>query len=99
MANWTKDSVRELVETAIKKEQERLKRHNQKLTPDYLADILADTILALMANARSRELQRALLVIEEGKDITSHLRERRNATMMMAQALQNYADKKAKERK
>lgn len=99
MANWTKDSVKELIETAIRKEQERLKRHNQKLTPDYLADFLATTILALMANARSRELQRALDAIQEGRDITSHLKERRHATVAMAQALQNYADKKEKERK
>lgn len=99
MSNWTRETIRAAVESKITTEVERLKRQNHRLTPDYLADVLTDYIRALMANARSRELSRALQAIEEGQDITSHLKERKRATAAMAQALQNYADKKEKERK
>lgn len=83
----------------IRQEQERLKKHGQKLTPDYLADILADSILALMSNARLREVGRAMKALEEGQEINAHLRERKHGLSVMSQALQRYADQKQRERK
>lgn len=109
MANWTKDAVRDLIEQKINTEKEKLKKSKQPLTSDYLADILADFILAMMSNSRYRELSRlrewlttaaaSTTTTEKPEMLNDYLAERLKATKAMSEALQRFAEEREAQRK
>lgn len=99
MANWTPELIEEFVTGRVKQEIEQAKKSGQKLTPDSLAHALADFIRAFMANARHRELRKLQEFYQQSPgEMDAYLGERLQATKTMAQALQNYAEKREKER-
>jgi len=70
MAKWTKDEIRGILQERIKFEVERKKSFKEKLSMTDIADVMADFVIALMADARRREVSGMLAwmkVREEGR--------------------------------
>jgi len=105
MAQWKKEEIKELVEERIKVEVERKKTYGEKISMADIANVTADFIISLMADARRREVGR-MLKWKEGRTETqlkwlymeNHLVERRREMTVMAKILWDFAERKEKER-
>ena len=100
MAQWKLEEVKELLHTKIKDELIRMKRKHLKMTPYSVAHVTADFVLALMSDARRREVRRAQQWMEqnpEGK-ISHYLKEREREMTNQAKAVWNLAEGREQER-
>lgn len=109
MAQWTKDEIKELLQERIKVEVERKKTYGDKISMTDISDVMADFVVALMADARRREVGRVVKWMGEQtvKETTMDqlwrrlnivLTERQREMGVMSDALWNFAERKEKER-
>ncbi len=94
MAQWTKDEVQELLEAKMRSRIAAIKRVGHKPDALDLASDLAPYVIALMCDARRRELLR--VINEEDAPhptLAVKLKVRYRALKKMAEVLWNFAEK------
>lgn len=93
MAQWTKDEVHNFLEARIRSRIEAIKRAGFKTDALDLASDLAPFVVALMCDARRRELIRVLKDEEAPHPtLAVKLKARRQILKKMAEVLWKFAD-------
>jgi hypothetical protein len=99
----TFEEVRELLAAKFSKEKKRLKTFGTKTDSFQMANASAHYVLALMAEARNRELKRLDKKLDtcsndDNEKVVRYVNERLKATSDMAKAINNHAELTEKKR-
>ena len=94
MAQWSKDKVAQLLSARMKAISAHNKRLGYKTGVEDLSSKMAPIVIALMSDARRREVSRAIAELENDPNALGHkLKERRNVLKRMAEVLWKFSEK------
>lgn len=102
MAQWTRESVEELLQAKMKDTVARLKAKGHKAGLEDLASSLAPFIIAMMSDSRRRELGRLIKddeMVWNHPNFVTQVKTRHKDLKVMAQVLWKFAEQQEERKK